>query len=111
MDSFLFFYSSSKGIIHKLKVNKSVAVTDNCFKSYFAKVIETPELQFEVKKLLKGGPESYTDILDLIRSDFYAQDTGEKIRDSVTTLTTSRRVKIGNDEKKLFSTMSIMTKK
>ena len=90
MDYFLSFYSSSKGIIHKLRIKKLVTVTDNIFlKLYFAKVIETPELQFEVKKLLKGGPASYTDIMELIHSEFRAQDTGEKTRKSVTTLSTA----------------------
>ena len=73
MDSFLSFYSSSKDIIHKLKVNKLVAVTDDIFlKSYFAKVIDTYEFQSEVKKFLKGGPKLYTDMMDIIHSDFRA---------------------------------------
>ena len=56
MDSFISFYSSSKGILHKLKEELSIAATDDVFlKSYFEKMIKTPELQFEVKKLLKGG--------------------------------------------------------
>ena len=49
-DSFLHFYSRSKSILHKLKKNKSIAVTDDIFlRAYFAKVIEAPELQTEVK--------------------------------------------------------------
>ena len=89
-----------------MKVNKSVAVTDNIFlKSYFAKVIKTPELQFEVKKLLKGDKDSYTDIFDLNHSDFRAQDTSEKMRNSVITFnTTMRRGKTGDDDDKSLVT-------
>ena len=56
IDSFLASYSSLKRIFHKLKEYKSIAVLDDVFlKSYFVKVIQTPELQREVKKLLNGG--------------------------------------------------------
>ena len=82
MDSFLSFYSSSKKILHKLKKSKSIAVTDNVFlKSYFAKVIQTPELQHEVKNLLKGDKASYGAILEMIASDYNAQSTNESMRD------------------------------
>ena len=102
MDTFLSFYSSSKGILHKLKVDKPVAATDDIFiKSYFAKVIKTPELQHEVKKLLKGGTESYADILELIHADYRAQDTGERLRDPVTTSpVTARRGENSDDSVK-----------
>ena len=58
MDACLAFYSSSKILLHKLKKNTPIAVTDDIFlKSYFSKVLETPELQHEANKLLKGeGP-------------------------------------------------------
>ena len=69
-------------------------MTDDTFlKSFFAKIIETPELQHEAKKLLKDGGESCIEILDLIHSDFRAQDTGERMRDSVTLGSTSRRLR------------------
>ena len=48
---------------------------------YFAKSIEVPDLQIEVKKFLKGGHASYNSILDLIHEDFRAQATGKKLRD------------------------------
>lgn len=60
---------------------------------------------------MKGGPESYTDILDLIQSDFRAQDILDKMRDLVTTFTTTRRAKTVNDDEKSSSTMRITTKK
>ena len=63
------------------------------------------------KKLLKGSPESYTDILDLIYSNLRAQDTGEKIRDSVTILSTTTCAKTGNDDENLSSTTSIASKR
>ena len=62
-----------------------MAVTDDIFlKAYFAKVIQAPELQTEVKKLLKGGASSYATILELIHEDYRAQETGEQLRDSIT---------------------------
>lgn len=66
MDSFLPFYNSVKKLLHQLKEHKSIAVTDDVFlKSFFAKIIETPELQHEAKKLLKDGGETCIEILDL----------------------------------------------
>ena len=57
-DSFLSFYRTTKGLIHKLK-RKNVAVTNETFlKDFFAKVIEAPELQQEVKKFIKGGTKT-----------------------------------------------------
>jgi len=92
----------SKRILHKLKEKNSIAATDDNFiKSYFAKVIEIPELQYEVKKLLRGGSESGQGILDLIHADYRAQDTGERIRGQVSTTTTIvRRSKVGGDSGK-----------
>ena len=85
MDSFLSFYSSSKKILHKLKNTNSIAVADNVFlKSDFTKVIQTTELQHEVKKLLKGGKESYRAILEMIVVDYNAQSTNELMRDGAT---------------------------
>ena len=69
-------------------------------KSFFAKVIETPELQHEAKKLLKGGGETCTEILDLIHSDYRVQDIGERMQDSVTTCYTSRRSKTSDEHEK-----------
>ena len=82
-DQFLSFYSKTKGLIHKLKTNNSIAVTDDTFlKAYFAKVIDAPELQQEVKKFSKGGTQTYDAILELIHSDYRAQETGEALRDT-----------------------------
>ena len=51
------------------------------------KVIEGPELQQEVKKFLKGGSNTYDEILEFIHSDYRAQETGEALRDNITHLT------------------------
>ena len=54
-DDFQHFYSKVKGLLFKLKKDDSVAVTDNVFlRAYFAKVIQAPELQTDVKKLING---------------------------------------------------------
>ena len=82
IDPFPSFYSSSKKIIHNLEKFKSIVVLGNIFlKSYFAKVIQTPELQHEVKKLLKGGKESYGVILEMIHSDYNAHLANTSMRD------------------------------
>lgn len=84
-DSFLSFYSTTKGLIHKLKTNKSITVTDETFlKSYFAKVTKAPALQQEVKKFIKGGSNTYDEILEFIHLDYRAQEMGEVLRDNVT---------------------------
>ena len=84
-DSFLSFYSTTKGLIHKLKTNKSITVTDETFlKSYFAKVTKAPALQQEVKTFIKGGSNMYDEILEFIHLDYRAQEMGEVLRDNVT---------------------------
>ena len=93
MDSFLLFYSSSNKILHKLKKSKTITVTYDVFlKSYFAKVVQTLELQYEVKKLLKGGQESYGAILEMIAADFNAQSTNEVMRNKAKSTGTLRQV-------------------
>ena len=58
--SILTFYSKSKGIMHRLKQGKSVAVTDEVFfKAYLSMGIITPELQSEIRKFLKDPTVSY----------------------------------------------------
>ena len=54
---------------------------DVFLKSYYAKVIQRSELQHEVKKLLKGGKESYGVILKMIHSDYNTQLTDKSMRD------------------------------
>ena len=91
-DDFLQFYSKSKSILHKLKRDTSVAVTDDVFlRAYFSKVIEAPELQDEVKKLIKDKTGSYESILELIHQDYRAQETGEALRDHTNSSTVSSR--------------------
>lgn len=99
MDAFLLFYYSLNRILHKLKNEKSVTVTDDVFvNSYCVKATETPELQHEVKYLLKRGAQPYAEILELIHVDYRSQDTGERIRDSVTASSTiARGGKAGGD--------------
>ena len=81
-DSFLEFYSQAKSIIFKLKRDKSVAIGDDIFlRAYFAKVIEAPELQTEVKKLISDKNGTYESILELIHKDYRAQETGDALRD------------------------------
>ena len=53
-DSFLAFYSQFKMFLFKLeKVNLIAMIGAIFLRVYFAKVIEVPELQTEVKKVLK----------------------------------------------------------
>ena len=81
-DNFLLFYSRAKSLIFKLKRDKSVAVTDDTFlRAYFTKVIEVPELQTEVKKLVNDRTGTYDTVLDLILKDYRAQETGDALRD------------------------------
>ena len=92
-DDFLQFYSKSKSIVHKLKRDKSVAVTDDIFlRAYFSKVIEAPELQTEVRKLIKDKKGSYKSILEEIHQDYRAQETGDALRnDAPSSVVTARR--------------------
>ena len=42
-----------------------MVVTDNLFlKAYFAKVIDTPELQTKVQGFLKDTPKTYIEVLE-----------------------------------------------
>ena len=47
-DDFFTFHSQSKGIVHRLKMSDSVAVTDEVFlKAYFSMAINAPELSWK----------------------------------------------------------------
>jgi len=77
------FYSKSKSTLHKLKKSKSIDVMDAVLlKAFFTKAISVDELQGESKKLLKGGTETCTEILESIHSDYRALKTGELMRDA-----------------------------
>jgi len=53
-DSFLSFYSKTKGILHKLTKGNLIAAKDDVFlKAYFVIAIEAKELQTEVKGFLR----------------------------------------------------------
>ena len=91
-DDFQQFYSKVKGLLFKLKKVKSVAVTDDVFlRAYFAKVIQAPELQTEVKKLITDKNGDYESILQLIHDDFRAQETNDSLRDVATVTGKSAR--------------------
>jgi len=91
-DSFLHFYSKAKSVIFKLKQHKSVAIGDDIFlRAYFAKVIEAPELQTEVKKLVTDKAGTYESILELVHKDFRAQETSGNLRDVNSGSASSRR--------------------
>ena len=71
------FYSKAKGVIHKLiKGNLVVVINDVFLKDYFAKVIEAPELQTEVRDFLKDTSKSYIEVLEDIHNNYRAQATG-----------------------------------
>ena len=99
-DDFQHFYSKVKGLLFKLKKDNSVAVTDDVFlRAYFAKVIQAPELQTEVKKLITDKDGTYETILQLIHDDYRAQETGDALRDvPVVTGKSARRGKPSPDE-------------
>ena len=92
LSGFLAFYNKVKSTIWKLKMDKSVAVGDDTFlRAYLAKVIEVPELQTEVKKLISDSSGTYETILELIYADYRAQETGDNLRDSTSSSTLSLR--------------------
>ena len=99
-DDFQHFYSKVKALLFKLKKDDSVAVTDDVFlRAYFAKVIQAPELQTEVKKLISDKEGTYESILQLIHDDYRAQETGDALRDvPITTGKSARRGKPTSDE-------------
>ena len=70
-------------MIHKLKRSKSNAVTENMFlEAFFNKTISVDELQGESKQLIKGGMETYAEILEFIQSYYRALETDELICDT-----------------------------
>ena len=92
-DDFLAFYNTVKGTIWKLKRDSSVAIKDDTFlRAYLARVIDAPELQHEVKKLISDSSRTYETILELIHADYRAQETGDTLRNVATAnQLTSRR--------------------
>ena len=91
-DTFLHFYSKAKSMVFKLKRDNSTAIQDDIFlRAYFAKAIEAPELQTNVKKLVTDRAGTYDSILELIHKDFRAQETNDALRDNPTTISASRR--------------------
>ena len=78
---------------------------DVFLKLYFAKHIEVPELQHEVKKILKGSPDSYMTILDLIHADFNVQNTNDAMRDDTKPFSVSRRAANPKVEAKKVTTI------
>ena len=79
---FLAFYSSATQIIHKLQAVSSIAIGDDTFlRSFFAKAIDAEELKDEAKLFLKDMTKDPIAILQLVHSDFRAQDTRDQLRD------------------------------
>ena len=102
-DTFLHFYSKAKSMVFKLKRDNSTAIKDDIFlRAYFAKAIEAPELQTNVKKLVTDRAGTYDTILELIHKDFRAQETNDALRDNPSTHHSSRRSRTEDhsDEKK-----------
>ena len=95
----LTFYSKSKGILHRLKRENSVAVHGAVFlKAYFSMAIDAPELQSEVKKFLKDPTASYSQTLESIHSDYCAQTMGEEMRSKMSAQSTSSYLRRGKVE-------------
>jgi len=70
-DSFLSFYSKTKGIIHKLDKGNSISAKDNIFlKVYFSMEIEATQLKTEVKGFLRDMNATYLETRELIHADF-----------------------------------------
>ena len=77
-DSFLSFYSKTKGILNKPNKGNSIAAKDAIFiHAYFSMDIEVTELQTEVKVFLCDTNVTYSETLELIHADFRVQKTGE----------------------------------
>jgi len=80
-NSFLSSYSKSKSTLHKIKKSKYIDVTDDVFlKVFFTKVISVDKLQDDSKKILNGGNETCSEILESIHSNYRAIETGELMR-------------------------------
>jgi len=81
-EDFLEFYSSAKKILHRLKVAKSVAVSDDSFlRSFFAKAIDVPELQEATKQFLKQFNVKTEDILESVHNDYRSIETRERLEE------------------------------
>jgi len=82
-DSFLSFYSKTKGILHKLDKDNSIAAKDNIFlKACLSIAFEATELQMEVKGFLCDTNITYSEILELIHAYFKIQKTSKHLRDT-----------------------------
>ena len=83
-DSFLSFYSKTKGILHKSNKGKLIVAKDDVFlKACFSIVIEATELQTEVKDFLRNTNSTYSETLELIHADLRVQTTGEYLCDMI----------------------------
>ena len=98
-DDFLEFFSSAKGILHKLKTANSVAVTDDTFIcAYSAKTIKAPELQQEVKQFILSNEGDYASILDKVFKDYRAMESREHMCSTNTKQVTFARRGAGAEE-------------
>ena len=84
-DSFLSFYSKTKGILHKLTKGNSITAKGDVFlKAYFSMAISAKELRTEVKGFLQDTNATHSETLELIHADFRVQTTGDNLRDTTT---------------------------
>jgi len=98
-DSFLSFYSKTKGILHKLTKGNLIAIKDDVFlKVYFLMTIEATELQTEVKGFLRDTNTSYSETLELTHADFRVQTTEEHLRITTTRLGSTVIVRRGKTD-------------
>ena len=75
------FYSGLKKVTHKLREEKSIAVTDDTFlKEFLSGSISCEDLKTEAKIFLMEGTETYNKIMDKIHVDYYAQTRGKQMR-------------------------------
>jgi len=86
-DSFLSFYSKTKGILRKLDKGCLIASKDKVFlKAYSSMEAEATELQTEVTYFLRDMNATYLETLELTHADFRVQTTGDHLRDTTTRL-------------------------
>ena len=73
IDDFLLFYSGLKKVKHKIREEKSIAVTDDTFpKDFLSGSISCEDLKTEAKWVLMEGTETYDKIIDKIHGDYRA---------------------------------------
>ena len=96
-DSFLSFYSKTKDILPRLNKGNLIASKENVFlKAYFSMVIESTELQTELKEFLHDTNTTYLETLELIHADFRVQTTSKHLRDTTMRSGSTSIVKRGN---------------